>query len=70
MSRDINVQFKNQIKEQERQIKYLQGRMSDLVDNNDAFKNELNSFKKSVATDMERMYELVKMAGERHLLGK
>ena len=70
MSRDTNTQFKKQINEQERQIKYLQGRLSDLADNNIALKNELNNFKKSVSADMERMYNLVKMAGERHLLGE
>ena len=70
MSRDTNTQFKNQINEQERQIKYLQGRLSDLADNNIALKNELSNFKKSVSADMERMYKLVKMAGERHLLGE
>ena len=69
MSRDANAQLKNQLNEQREQIKRLQGRISSLADSNAVLKSELAGFKKSVSDDMKQMLELIKKAGERHLVG-
>jgi len=69
MSRDANAQLKNELKVQGEQLKRLQGRISSLVDSNAVLKSELSGFKKSVADDMKQMLELIKKAGERHLVG-
>jgi cell fate (sporulation/competence/biofilm development) regulator YmcA (YheA/YmcA/DUF963 family) len=51
---------KMNLKEQEQQIKRLQQRISTLVDELQAIRNDTNNFKQAVARDLERAFELIK----------
>lgn len=48
------------IEQQQREISRLQGRVSNLVDQLHAQKNELDSFKTKVATDMQHVSKNVR----------
>ena len=47
------------LKEQNQQIKRLQQRISELVDEIQVMKNDTKSFKESVARDLKRAFELI-----------
>ena len=47
------------LKEQNQQIKRLQQRISELVDEIQVMKNVTKSFKESVARDLKRAFELI-----------